>query len=99
MVMKLWLDDVRDAPDEGWKVARTYQEAISLLEGGKVRVMSFDHDLGQSETGYDVATWVEKGAAEGWLKRMEWSVHSANTVGKRRIEMAMRSAERFWNED
>ena len=97
--MKLWLDDIRDAPDGGWKVARTCQEAISLLEGGEVGAISFDHDLGLEESGYDVALWIEKGAAEGWLKRLEWRVHSANPVGFRRIESAMRSAERFWNED
>ena len=97
--MKLWLDDVRDAPDVGWKVARTCQEAISVLKGGNVLTISFDHDLGLEESGYDVALWIEKGAAEGWLKRLDWRVHSANPVGMRRIESAMRSAERFWNED
>lgn len=96
--MKLWLDDERKAPRGGWKVARTAQEAIKVLGRGKVRLVSFDHDLGQKKSGYDVAVWIEKRAAEGRLGRLKWRVHSANPVGRQRIEAAMRSAERFWNE-
>lgn len=97
--MKLWLDDERKAPDRGWKVAKTCQEAISLLEEGEVATISIDHDLGQIETGYDLAVWIEGMAAEGKLKRLGWRVHSANPVGRKRIEQAMESADRFWNEE
>lgn len=44
--MRLWLDDLRPAPD-GWAHAYTVEEAIDLmLDRGPVEDMSLDHDLG-----------------------------------------------------
>lgn len=48
--MKLWLDDVRPAP-EGWTRAYTAAEAIDLLKialnvGDELDDISLDHDLG-----------------------------------------------------
>lgn len=43
--MKLWLDDVRPAP-EGWVWVKTVDEAKKLLESGQVQQASLDHDLG-----------------------------------------------------
>jgi hypothetical protein len=96
--MKLWLDDERMPPGDDWRVARTYREAVGALRTGKVRLLSLDHDLGKGRTGYDVAAWVEARAAAGKMGRLEWRVHSANPVGRARIEAAMRSAERLWDE-
>lgn len=44
-MLKLWLDDLRPAP-VGWAWAKTYEEALSVLEGTYVTDASFDHDLG-----------------------------------------------------
>lgn len=43
--MKLWLDDVRPAP-EGWVHVRTAEEAREKLLAGGVVECSLDHDLG-----------------------------------------------------
>lgn len=43
--MKVYLDDVRDCP-QGWVLARSADQAIELLETGKVEEISLDHDLG-----------------------------------------------------
>lgn len=43
--MKLWVDDVRPAP-EGWTWARTNDEAKKWLAGGSVAECSLDHDMG-----------------------------------------------------
>lgn len=43
--MKLWLDDVRPAP-EGWVWARTNEDAKRHLLTGEVEECSLDHDLG-----------------------------------------------------
>jgi hypothetical protein len=43
--VKLWLDDVRPAP-EGWTHAKTAHEAFLILRNGDVDEASFDHDLG-----------------------------------------------------
>ncbi len=63
--MKLFVDDVRDAPDESWTVARTAEEAIWMLARGGVEVLSLDHDLGEDGFGRlradacSVAAWLE----------------------------------------
>jgi|SRR5579864_3015510 len=42
--MKLYVDDLRRCPD-GWKLARTITDAISLLYRGFVHEISLDHDI------------------------------------------------------
>lgn len=44
-MVKLWLDDLRPAP-QGWKWAKTYEEAVEMLVKNEVTVASLDHDLG-----------------------------------------------------
>lgn len=100
--MRLWLDDLRPAPD-GWTHARTQGEAIELLEVGGVVAVSLDHDLGEPESevgsGYGVACWIEEHAAVGDLARLEWAIHSANPVGRERMRRAMEGAVRFWDRE
>ncbi len=43
--MKLWLDDVRSAP-EGWTHVHTVEQAKALLISHHVSEASLDHDLG-----------------------------------------------------
>jgi len=59
MILKVWLDDVRPAPD-GWDHALWPQEAIELLKKSDVPHISLDHGLGDDErgTGYDVLLWI-----------------------------------------
>jgi hypothetical protein len=96
--VKIYLDDERTTP-EGWFRTYTVAETIAALETGKVTEISLDHDLGSmDEDGYDVALWIEQAAAEGRIGRIKWNSHSANTAGRSRIEAALNSAERFWNE-
>lgn len=95
---KLYLDDERPTPP-GWDRAYTASEAISALKGGGITHLSLDHDLGPAEqagTGYDVATWLEQ---EAWtdpdfVPPAYISVHSANPVGRRRIEAAIQAMTR-----
>lgn len=52
--MKIYLDDVRDCPD-GYILCRTAEEAIEYIKTGKVKFISFDHDLGEVPlSGYDI---------------------------------------------
>jgi hypothetical protein len=43
--MKLWLDDLRPAPD-GWTHVKTVAQAKAALATGEVDIASLDHDLG-----------------------------------------------------
>ena len=106
--MKIFLDDVRDAPDgvnvpafwdAGWIVVRTAKEAIEFLEIASVEVISLDHDLGNdiaNQTGYDVAKWIEERVANdcNYFPPMIL-IHSANPVGRRNIAAACDSIERM----
>jgi hypothetical protein len=103
--MRVWLDDVRTAP-EGWVHVKTPEEAIELLRSGEVEEISLDHDLAlataESErTGYDVLTWLEEAVATGaWSHSLPViRVHSANPVGQRRMEQAIQSIQRLSDED
>lgn len=97
---RLWLDDVRPAPD-GWEWVKTADEAIERLKAGGVVEVSLDHDLGSDfgppePTGYTVAAWIELAAHLGALPRLVWNVHSANPVGHERMVAALRSADAAW---
>lgn len=43
--MKLFVDDIRNAPDESWHLARTALEAIRAIARYDFEVISLDHDI------------------------------------------------------
>jgi hypothetical protein len=94
--MKLFIDDVRTPPDSSWTIARTYSRAHKILTSqlSEITHISFDHDLGEEKTGYDLACLVEHIV---WERKLEsypiMTVHSANPVGRLRIMSAIRSIE------
>jgi len=91
--MVLWLDDRRNPVEHGaigavW--AKTYEEAIVLLETGEVTIASLDHDLTWSQTigltdnektGYDVLCFMEE--FDVWPEKVY--VHSQNASGRMRM--------------
>ncbi len=95
--IRLWLDDVRETP-AGWVRAYTAREAIALLEAGGVVEISLDHDLGDEATcgtGYEVACWIEEAVATRGFVPPAIRIHSANVVGRARMEQAIASIERL----
>jgi len=94
--MKLWIDDVRPKPDDFDLEAKTFAHAIKLLRKYKVTFISFDHDLGEEKSGYDIARWIEEKAFNNEISKINWQVHSANPIGRDRIILAMKNAEKYW---
>ena len=103
--MRLWLDDVRPAP-EGWTWVKTVPEAKALVaecmeRGVAIEAMSLDHDLGMVvDAGSGVVLAQEKLAESGyqfvcWLEAFNlWppcqpTVHSVNPVGRARMLQAI----------
>jgi hypothetical protein len=91
----LWIDDERPQPDDceeyAWTCARSFHEAIFKLELLEFDRVSFDHDLasfyGNKEmTGYDVALWLVQRKMDGHAVPTQYNVHSANPVGRDRIQ-------------
>jgi len=89
--MKLWLDDIRPAP-EGWVLVKTALDAIVALRHGKYEEISLDHDLGDGGTGYDVLLYIEAEVHrnQDYKCPMIW-IHSANPVGRQRMQRAIDS--------
>ena len=97
--MKLYLDDVRDLPDESFDLARSYDEAVNYVkQHGIPPFISFDHDLGVDEnenllpTGYDFAKWLVSSDMDGTISipdNFSFKVHSQNPVGAKNIQAYM----------
>ena len=92
MKVYIWLDDVRDigSPPFDWGLsvrAHSYADAIYYLtaylkEDNEVYI-SFDHDLGEEKSGYDVAKWLVENEP---ICKVYYRVHSMNPVGRANIE-------------
>lgn len=60
---KLWLDDWRLPPGDGWIWAKTVDDAKAYLEGDGIEEASLDHDLGACAaclSGMTADEWLEK---------------------------------------
>ena len=77
--MRLWVDDLRLPPGEGWGWAKTSAEAISCLQLERWDEMSLDHDLGGDDTTRRVVLWLCENE-EYWPRVVR--VHTANNVGR-----------------
>lgn len=101
--MKLFVDDLRNPNQpprwkfwsKRWAVARTFDDAIRLLTLHNIQELSLDHDLGEEKTGYDIAKWLEKRAYYGFTVPKAVTIHSANPVGRKNIELALTSMRRL----
>lgn len=110
--IKLWIDDVRPAPDSSWRHCRTAWHAIHCLESKFYNVVeiSFDHDLGEFDAGYGVTGDALQGGdgtsmpvakfieerAHQGIKPPEWNVHSMNPVGRKNLIATLESADRLY---
>lgn len=97
--MKVWLDDIRVMP-EGFDVhVKTAEAAIELLAGGRVTLISLDHDLGDENpknTGYEVAKFIEHQVFYGILGPFEIRMHSANPVGRLNMQRCINNCKNMW---
>jgi hypothetical protein len=92
---KIWLDDVRPAP-EGWHWVLTPEEAIAWLKTHTVTEISLDHDLGVSSTGYNVAEYIYHLACVcRKIDAPKMWCHSMNVPGRKRIEQVINQIENY----
>jgi len=96
--MKLFLDDIRSPPSEGWMVFRDVPSFIHFARYCKQGdILSFDHDLGEESkfTGYDAIKQLEKEVYTEGLWSVsgvpEFRIHSANPTGRDNILAAINS--------
>jgi hypothetical protein len=93
--MRVFVDDERKTPNGfNWRVW-DYNSTITLLKTGQVQEISLDHDLGEALTGYDIVCWIEE---EIFFKRIPLPlirVHSANPIGRERIQQVIDKIKGF----
>jgi len=101
--LRVFLDDDfehRHPRADNWIHVSTAQEAISLLETGRVVALSLDHDLGAPEagTGYDVVLHLEDrlgiDGVDLWPTELI-EVHSGNVVGARKLALGIEANTRL----
>ena len=92
--MKLFVDDIRDLPEDkqDWTLIRTPQEAVDLIAKGEVTHISLDHDLaaftadGKEITGYAVALFLSTAVELQKVQvPQEMLCHSDNPPGREAI--------------
>jgi hypothetical protein len=98
--MKVFLDDVRNTPPD-WTRCFVPEEVIELLKTGEVEELSLDYDLGfrgaeEWRTGEVPLKWLEEQVfTEQWnFDVPKIVIHSANPVGRARLQRAIESIER-----
>lgn len=98
--MKLFIDDVRDAPSTEWTVMRTSAHAITFIKTfGLPDVISFDHDLGGDDTSMRIVDWLIGEILDYRISVPEtfiFYVHSANPVGAENLEKKLGNFLNFW---
>lgn len=84
-MVKIWLDDIRPAPDN-WLWAKTADECYTLLyiHMGDVEVLSLDHDLGDADvpTGYDLVKRMCQHTDYSDILPAKIYLHTSNPVGR-----------------
>lgn len=90
---KLWVDDERPAPGEGWVTVKTSSAAIRAINApdkytGDVEFweeISLDHDLGGDDTGFKVLDHLIAHGQEYGLWPAVLTIHTANPPARQRM--------------
>lgn len=94
----LYLDDLRSAPEK-FVLVKNYEEFTAfILQNGLPDFISFDHDLGLEESGFDCAKWLVNYCLDYQKKLPEFVVHSQNPVGKENIESLLNHFKKTQND-
>ena len=93
--MKIWVDDLRDAP-EGYVWAKSVNEAKNLImqaeKTNSVEMLDLDHDMGAyASDGGDCTKLVDWLAETG--RHYPIKIHTMNWVGRENME---RTIARYW---
>jgi len=95
--VKLWVDDIREAPD-GWIRTRSAWAAIEILSSGGVMELSLDHDLGPEKevgTGYTILNWIEERVVLNNFVSPVIRIHTSNISARIKMEQARDSIMRL----
>lgn len=101
--MKIYLDDIR-VPTKDYIWVKDAFSAIKMIEEdwNIIEEISLDHDLGDETvvgTGYNVVCFIEMYVHENHPNHLPYiHVHSANPVGRHKMEAGIRHIETMYND-
>lgn len=91
----VWLDDLRPKPDGYHVWIKDYRSFVEFVKNeGKhipLTYISFDHDLGEGENGYDCAKFLVNWCIDNDYLVPDYAIHSANPVGRENIKSIFES--------
>ena len=93
--INLYLDDLRVCPKD-FVIARTFEEAIKLIESNNINILSLDHDLGEDakghilKSGYDLVKYI----CENNIHINKIYIHTDNAVGRENMYQTLIGAQR-----
>jgi len=96
--MKIFIDDIRDAPDDSWILFRDTPTALSFIKANikEITEISFDHDMGDEMTTRSIALWLEESA---WTSGSQYDfvtrIHSANPIGRKWLKAALEHCSNY----
>jgi hypothetical protein len=94
---KMFIDDIRTPPNQGWIIARSSDEAFEYIKkNGMPSFISFDHDLGGDDTSMKLLRKLESEFGDNIPFPPDYAVHSANPVGSKNIVSFMESWKRAY---
>lgn len=89
--IKIWIDDVR-TPPKNYIWCKDAETALRIIDyyshynnENEIVEISFDHDLGEEMSGYDIAKYL----VEYEIPIKGFRIHSANPVGRFNIEQLL----------
>lgn len=88
----MFIDDERLPPEGNWAIVRSSDEAIEYVQDwGVPNFISFDHDLGGTDTSIRFINWLIAQHLDEKLQTFptEYYVHSQNPVGAENIRSLM----------
>ena len=89
--MKIWLDDIREAP-KGWCHCHSVNETIRIMQTENIEELDLDHDLGDYACdGGDAIKLLDYCVENGIFPKVK--IHTANPVGRQNM---IRMIERYW---
>ena len=94
-MINIFIDDLRDCP-VGFVAARTFDEAVKLVQNNKVNILSLDHDLGEDENGNKLKNGYDfvKYFCENGLRANKIYIHTDNPVGRKNMYETLIAAQR-----
>ena len=99
--MKLYVDDKLQPPNESWKLAKNYDEAIEFFRTHLITVLDLDYDLGEFKTGLDVLLWIERQLYEKKMDRhripSSIKIHSASIENRLRMQQRINAIHGYLN--